>query len=219
MRRMRDYIRSKGAFVWVTTMTSKPGWPSTFVDLWHNTNLHHTTMSIVQSFVGSRRWVLRHSYVFIVAGLAVFFSSWPVSSLFQLNEEEYTKMAEYTLSTGLPYKGKDFLEWRYGWLDVMFMMWFTSLALFCVGAMLAWLRLRLEPDLIQSSIIGRIFKFLRLKHTVTQRWKISWSYVETGLLVFSLKNHLNPSETPYKPTIAAWRSTADKQQFFFEHGL
>ena len=117
----------------------------------------------------SLHWVARHSYIFIVAGLVVFFSSFPVSSIFQLSDEEYEKMADYTLSTGLPYKGKDFLEWRYGGLEVMFTMWFAALGLSCVGAMLAWLRLRLEPEFVQSTLVGAIVNFLRLKHTATRK--------------------------------------------------
>jgi hypothetical protein len=123
----------------------------------------------MQSVTGSLKvWLLRHSFVFICAGLVVFFSSWPVSSLFQLSAEEYANMADYTLSTGLPYKGKDFLEWRYGWLGVMFMMWFTALALFLTGPIFAWLRLRLEPEIMRRTLIGAILNRFKLKHTTAQ---------------------------------------------------
>ena len=123
-----------------------------------------------QSPAASRtlHWVARHSYIFIVAGLVVFFSSFAVGSMFQLSDEEYEKMADYTLSTGLPYKGKDFLEWRYGGLEAMFTMWFAALGLFCTGAALAILRLRLEPELVQRTLIGAVLNFLRLKHTAAR---------------------------------------------------
>jgi hypothetical protein len=56
----------------------------------------------------------------------MFILAYPVSSLTRLSPEEYKTMAEYTFSTGLDYKGKDFLEWRYGWLDVIYDMMFIG---------------------------------------------------------------------------------------------
>ncbi len=107
----------------------------------------------------SSHWAVRHYYVFIIiAGIIVFLSAGPVSSLYQLSDEEYAKMAEYTLSTGLPYKGKDFLEWRYGPLGVLFFMWSAALALVLAGTVIGGLRLGLDP-------LGTVFNFFKLKHT------------------------------------------------------
>jgi hypothetical protein len=91
----------------------------------------------------------------------IYFSASPVSSLFQLNDEEYSKMAEYTLSTGLPYKGKDFLEWRYGWLGVYFWVSVTGFAIVLAGTILGVRRLWIDSGVEQRKQLADIFK---LKH-------------------------------------------------------
>ena len=92
----------------------------------------------------------------------IYFSAGPVSSLRQLSDEEYTKMAEYTLSTGLPYKGKDFLEWRYGWLGVYFWLSVTGLAVVLTGAIFGVRRFWLDSEVEQRKRLAGIFK---LEHT------------------------------------------------------
>lgn len=71
----------------------------------------------------------------------MYFLAGPVSSLYRLSAEEYEKMAEYTLSTGLPYKGKDFLEWRYGFLGVYLNMLYAGLALVLASTIVVGLKL------------------------------------------------------------------------------
>ena len=92
----------------------------------------------------------------------IYFSAGPVSGLFQLGDEEYAKMAEYTLSTGLPYKGKDFLEWRYGWLGVYFVTSVAGLAIVLAGTILGVRRLWFDSGVEQRKQLAAIFK---LKHT------------------------------------------------------
>jgi hypothetical protein len=68
-------------------------------------------------------WPVRHYYTVLgIAGIAMFVLAYPVSNLFRLSPEEYRIMAEYAFEHDMKYKGKDFLEWRYGWFNVVWYM-------------------------------------------------------------------------------------------------
>jgi hypothetical protein len=71
-------------------------------------------------------WFVSHYYNLLgLTGIAMFVLAYPVSNLFRLSPEEQELAAEY-FEMGLPYKGKDIVNWRHDWLDVMLNMIFVG---------------------------------------------------------------------------------------------
>ena len=81
-------------------------------------------------------WAIRHSYVFIaLTGVAMIFLASPVARMYQLSPEEYALASDFD-EKGLNYKGKNFLEWRYGPLSVFLGMLYVGCAFLAAAIVL-----------------------------------------------------------------------------------
>jgi hypothetical protein len=69
----------------------------------------------------------------VISGFAVYFLAGPVAPTIRLNAEEYAHASQLDVE-GQQYKGRDFLDWRYGWLNIMFSLWYLTIALVVAGS-------------------------------------------------------------------------------------